>query len=124
MRRARTRRHRRGQYRPGFAKRRHFGSLLSRAVDKGIGFSRLIATGNEADLDVSDFIDYLVDDDATKVIALYLEGLRSPQHFRSAALRAAAANKQIIAFKVGRSESGIRSAISHTGALAGIGKGV
>ena len=49
------------------------GSLLSRAAAQGIGFSKLIATGNESDIDVSDLIHYLVDDPATKVIALYLE---------------------------------------------------
>jgi acetate---CoA ligase (ADP-forming) len=95
------------------------GSVLSRAVGRGIGFSRLIATGNESDLGVSEFIDFLVDDPATDVIALYLEGVRKPEAFREAAIRAARAGKPIVAFKVGRSESGIRSAVSHTGALAG-----
>jgi acetate---CoA ligase (ADP-forming) len=95
------------------------GSILSRATGRGVGFSRLIATGNESDLDASDFMEYLIDDDATKVIALYLEGVRKPEHFRRAARRAADAGKPIVAFKVGRSEAGVRSAISHTGALAG-----
>lgn len=95
------------------------GSLLSRAEAQGVGFSKLVATGNEADIDVSDLIDYLVDDPATRVMALYLEGLRKPAQFRQAALRAAQAGKPIVAFKVGRSESGARSASSHTGALAG-----
>ena len=57
------------------------GSLLSRAQAAGIGFSKLIATGNECDLEVADFVDYLVDDPGTKVIALYLEGLRKPKAF-------------------------------------------
>lgn len=78
------------------------GSLLSRGVNRGIGFSKLVATGNEADLEVSDFIDYLVDDDATSVIALYLEGIRNPDRFRAAAMRAAAAGKPIVVFKIGR----------------------
>ena len=95
------------------------GSLLSRAASRGIGFSTLVSTGNEADLDVSDFIDVLLDDPATSVIALYIEGLRKPAAFRAAALRAARLGKPIVAFKVGRSESGARSAVSHTGALAG-----
>ena len=50
------------------------GSLLSRAVGRGIGFSKLIATGNEADIDVSECIEYLTEDKSTAVIALYLEG--------------------------------------------------
>eukprot|EP01035_Chromulina_nebulosa_P049888 gene49888-67752_t len=95
------------------------GSLLSRADSLGIGFSKLIATGNEADVDVSDLMDYLIDDPATKVLALYLEGLRKPQQFREAALRAAKVGKPIVAFKVGRSSAGAQSAVSHTGALAG-----
>jgi acyl-CoA synthetase (NDP forming) len=95
------------------------GSLLSRAAGRGIGLSKLVATGNEADLEVADFLDYLLDDEATSVIALYLEGLRNPQRFRAAAARAARIGKPIVVFKVGRSDSGVRSAISHTGALAG-----
>jgi len=95
------------------------GSLLSRGAARGIGFSKLIATGNEADLEVTDCLDYLLDDPATAVIALYLEGLRAPERFRAAAVRAKAIGKPIVAFKVGRSEAGMRSAVSHTGALAG-----
>lgn len=95
------------------------GSLLSRAAGRGIGLSKLIATGNEADIEVADCIEALVDDDATSVIAVYLEGLRNPQRFRDVAMRAATARKPLVVFKVGRSESGARSAVSHTGALAG-----
>jgi len=95
------------------------GSLLSRAAARGIGLSKLVSTSNEVDLDMADFVDYLVDDEATSVIALYMEGLRHPDRFRKAALRAAAAGKPIVVFKIGRSESGARSAVSHTGALAG-----
>jgi acyl-CoA synthetase (NDP forming) len=95
------------------------GSLLSRAVGRGIGFSKLVATGNEADLEVSDFLDALADDDATKVVALYLETIRNVAKFRKAAERVLASGKRIVAFKVGRSESGAKSAVSHTGALAG-----
>ena len=58
------------------------GSLLSRAQALGVGFSKLIATGNECDLDVSHFISHLAQDAATRVIALYLEGLRRPTAFR------------------------------------------
>jgi acyl-CoA synthetase (NDP forming) len=95
------------------------GAVLSRGAARGIGFARLIATGNEADLDIADLLDHLASDAATEVIALYLEGLRRPEAFRAAARRAAAAGKPIVAFKLGRSEAGARAAISHTGALAG-----
>ncbi len=95
------------------------GSLLSRAAGRGIGLSKLIATGNEADIEAADCIEALIEDSATSVIALYLEGLRNPGRFRDVAARAAVAGKPLVVFKVGRSESGARSAVSHTGALAG-----
>ncbi|MEM5429678.1 acetate--CoA ligase family protein [Cupriavidus oxalaticus] len=95
------------------------GALLSRAAARGIGLSKLVSTSNEVDLDLADFIDYLADDEATRVIALYVESVRHPQAFRRAALKAARAGKPVVAFKIGRSESGARAAVSHTGALAG-----
>jgi len=95
------------------------GALLSRAAARGLGMSKLISTSNEVDLEMADFIDYLVDDAATKVIALYIESIRNPEKFRAAALRARLAGKPIVAFKIGRSEAGAQAAISHTGALAG-----
>ncbi len=95
------------------------GSLLSRAAARGIGLSKLISTSNEVDLELSDFIDALADDEATKVIALYVETVRNPQKFRAAALKAARAGKPVVAFKIGRSEAGAKAAVSHTGALAG-----
>jgi acyl-CoA synthetase (NDP forming) len=95
------------------------GALLSRAAARGIGLSKLISTSNEVDLELADFIDHLVDDEATKVIALYVETVRNPEKFRAAALRAARAGKPIVAFKIGRSEAGALAAVSHTGALAG-----
>ncbi len=95
------------------------GALLSRAAARGIGLSKLVSTSNEADLDLSDFVDRLVDDPATRVIALYVEGVRDPEKFRAAALKAARNGKPVVAFKVGRSEAGAKAAVSHTGALAG-----
>lgn len=95
------------------------GSLLSRAAGRGIGFSKLIATGNECDLEVSDFLEALADDPATSVVAMYLETIRNVDAFRRAAEKVRAAGKRIVVYKVGRSESGAQSAVSHTGALAG-----
>jgi acyl-CoA synthetase (NDP forming) len=95
------------------------GALLSRAAARGIGLSKLVSTSNEADLDLADFIDALAGDDATRVIALYVETVRHPDRFRAAALKAARAGKPVVAFKIGRSEAGARAAVSHTGALAG-----
>lgn len=95
------------------------GALLSRAAARGIGLSKLVSTSNEVDLDLADFVDHLADDDHTKVIALYVEGVRNPEKFRAAALKAARAGKPVVAFKIGRSEAGAKAAVSHTGALAG-----
>ena len=95
------------------------GALLSRAAERGIGFAKLVATGNEADLDVADILEALIDDQNTSVLVVYLETLRRLAPFRSAAERAAKLGKPIVVYKVGRSEAGARSAVSHTGALAG-----
>lgn len=95
------------------------GSLLSRAAGRGVGLSKLISTGNEVDLELADFVEALVDDPATRVIALYIESIRDAAKFRAAAQRAAAAGKPIVAYKVGRSAAGAAAAASHTGAMAG-----
>lgn len=95
------------------------GSLLSRAAARGIGLSKLIATSNEVDLELADFIEHLADDPATRVIALYVEAVRNPARFRAACLKAARSGKPVVAFKIGRSEAGAQAAVSHTGAMAG-----
>ncbi|RXT43423.1 acetate--CoA ligase family protein [Bradyrhizobium betae] len=95
------------------------GALLSRAAARGVGLSKLVSTSNEADLELADFIDFLADDSATKVIALYIEAIRNPARFREAVLKARRAGKPVVAFKIGRSEAGAKAAVSHTGALAG-----
>lgn len=95
------------------------GSLLSRMWAQGIGFARWICTGNEADLTLADYLLYLADDPATKVIALFLESIRDPATFRLACERARANGKAIVAYKTGISEVGHRAVASHTGSLAG-----
>jgi acyl-CoA synthetase (NDP forming) len=101
----------------------HSGALLGAlglaAHERGIGYSSLISTGNEMDLDIADCLDFLVDDDQTAVIGLVIETLRSPGRFFAAARRAQAAGKPIVALKLGRSPRGAEIATSHTGALAG-----
>ncbi|MGJ4946243.1 acetate--CoA ligase family protein [Bradyrhizobium sp. HKCCYLS1011] len=95
------------------------GALLSRAAARGIGLSKLVSTSNEADLELSDFIEFLAKDKATKVVALYVEAIRRPDRFRAAVHTARQAGKPVVAFKIGRSEAGAKAAVSHTGALAG-----
>ena len=92
------------------------GTLLSFGRHHGARFSRCISVGNQADLGLEDFLDYLVHDGATRVIGLYIEGLRDPARFR-ALLRAA--GKPVFIVKAGRSAAGAQAARSHTASLAG-----
>lgn len=85
----------------------------------GIGISRLVTTGNELGITVSDVLDDFVDDPDTNVVALFLESVRDPELFRSAAVRAREAGKAVVAIHVGSSEIGKTSALAHTGALVG-----
>ena len=96
-----------------------FGPFLSRAVDRGIGYSYIVSTGNEADLESSDFIRYLVDDPDTKVIACFIERFNDGRKFLDVARLAQERGKPIVMMKVGRSDAGSRAAMSHTSALTG-----
>ena len=97
-----------------------FGPFLNRAVDEGIGFTYIVSTGNEADLDFCDFARYLLDDDDTKVIAGFVEGFKDGRKFVEVARLAAERGKPIVLIKIGRSELGTRAAGSHTAALTGV----
>src|SRR6478672_8487956 len=94
-----------------------FGPFLVRAVENGIGFSYIISTGNEADLDFTDFARYLLDDPDTRVIAGFVEGFKRADKFLEVAKLAAERRKPIVLIKIGRSELGARAARSHTAAL-------
>jgi acetyltransferase len=96
-----------------------FGPFLVRAVEAGIGFSYIISTGNEADLDFTDFARYLLDDPETRVIAGFVEGFKRADKFLEVAKLAAERGKPIVLIKIGRSELGARAASSHTAALTG-----
>ncbi len=95
------------------------GSVLAFSQVRGIGLSLLTSMGNEAVVSVTDVIDHLVDDPATRVIALFLESIRRPEEFARAARRALEAGKPIIALKIGRSGTASRTAQAHTGAFVG-----
>ena len=95
------------------------GGLMSRGLGRGVGFSKLISVGNEADLGVGEIADLLVDDPHTGTILLFMETLRDAEHLARAARRAYAAGKPIVVYKMGRSQVGQDLAASHTGALAG-----
>ena len=99
-----------------------FGPFLARATDVGVGFSYIISTGNEADLDCADFARYLLDDAATRVIAGFVEGFKDASKFLEVAKLAAERGKPLVMIKIGRSEAGARAARSHTAALTGADK--
>jgi len=95
------------------------GTLLSRAQARGLGFSKLVSVGNECDLAVGELVELLVDDAETSAILLFLETFRDTERLAAAARRAFAADKPVIAYKLGRSDVGRRAAASHTGAMVG-----
>lgn len=85
---------------------------------RGVFFSKVISMGNGADLNESDYLEYLAADEETKIITAYIEGVRQgPRFFK--AMKEAAQNKPVVILKVGTSESGAEAAVSHTTALAG-----
>jgi acyl-CoA synthetase (NDP forming) len=95
------------------------GSFISRLWDRGIAVSRFVSVGNQADLDMADYIDALVDDPAAKVIVLFVEGASDGRKLCRALTRAWNAGKPVVAYKAGRSQEGQAAILSHTGVLAG-----
>lgn len=85
-------------------------------------FSYSISVGNCSMIQIEDYIDFLVDDDETKVVAIYLEGVTSPEKFEASLRKAALKRKPVVVLKAGRSEKGAALAASHTGTLAGSDK--
>jgi acetate---CoA ligase (ADP-forming) len=94
-------------------------ALLSRAWEQGAGFSRWVSVGNEADLTTTDFIEILAEDELTKVITVFMEGIKDVKAFEKATAKALEAKKPVLVFKTGRSAVGKRAVQSHTGSIAG-----
>ncbi len=88
-------------------------------ADRQIGLTHCFTFGNECDLDLAESLHYFAEDDATRVIACFVEQFRNPERFLAAAARCADRGKPIVMLKVGRSEAGRLSAQAHTGSLAG-----
>jgi acetate---CoA ligase (ADP-forming) len=93
--------------------------LLNYLQSRDVGISHLVTVGNEAMVTVAEGIDYLVEQEGTRVIALYLESVRHPDVFLAAAARAMKAGKPIVAYKAGRGALGAKVTAAHTGSLAG-----
>jgi acetyltransferase len=88
-------------------------------IERGIGFTYVITTGNEADLDATDFMRYYVEDEETRVIGCFIEQFRDPDKLLRVAQMAAERQKPLVILKVGRSEAGRKAAQAHTGSLVG-----
>lgn len=94
-------------------------TLFDRAHEAGIGFSHCVSVGNQADLELCDFVEWLIDDPATQVICTYIEGVKSPARLLQLARRARQAGKPWLAVKAGKTQAGSQAAFSHTASLAG-----
>lgn len=91
---------------------------VQEGTSRGVLFSKVISMGNGADLNESDYLEYLAQDEETKIITAYIEGVKEGPRFFNA-LKSAAKTKPVIVLKVGTSESGAETAKSHTTAMAG-----
>ena len=92
----------------------------ARAQELGFGFRCTISCGNEAVLGIPDFIKALVEDEGTRVIAVYTEGISDPAAFVEALAFARERQKPVVILKGGATEASVRAALAHTGRLAGL----
>lgn len=95
------------------------GALANRAADRRLGLSYAVATGNEADLEISDFLEYFAADEGTRTVMAIVEGVKDGRRFLRALAALRRAGKPAVVLKIGKSEAGGRCALAHTGALAG-----
>ncbi|MFM1815000.1 MAG: hypothetical protein RLZ98_1695 [Pseudomonadota bacterium] len=93
--------------------------FMKTGADRGLRYSYGYSTGNEIDLELADFVNFLVDDPETRQIVLFIEGIRRPNEFMVAAGRALEAGKPILAIKTGMTLKSQQAAQSHTGAIGG-----
>ncbi|MHA1513538.1 MAG: acetate--CoA ligase family protein [Candidatus Hodarchaeales archaeon] len=93
-------------------------AMIGKTDTEGIGLSAIVSVGNKSDVDEADLIEYFITDEKTKVILLYIEGLKDGDKLTEV-LRKATRIKPVIIIKSGRSKRGAMAAASHTGSLAG-----
>lgn len=94
-------------------------AILTEAERQGIGTGHFVSSGNEADLEFSDYAGYLINDDRVGIIGGYIESIRKGAGFIDVSRAALQAGKPLIVLKVGKSDAGAVAARSHTGALVG-----
>ncbi len=95
------------------------GMLYAIAQETGIGMSYMIVGGNEAVVSTGDYLHYVLNDEKTRVVATYMEGLKDVSRLKECARLSMEKEKPIVAMKVGRSAAGSKAAASHTGSIAG-----
>jgi len=93
-------------------------TILNWAIRNDVGFSSFVSLGNEADLSAADFLEALGEDEQTRVIGLYIEGVKDGSHFIKVAEKLTK-KKPVVALKAGTTDVGMRAVSSHTGSLAG-----
>ncbi len=93
-------------------------AMIGKTAVENIGLSAIVSVGNKSDLDEADLLEYLVTNDRTKIILMYIEGVRSGDRLIDA-LKTATKKVPVVVIKSGRSERGAIAAASHTGSLAG-----
>jgi acyl-CoA synthetase (NDP forming) len=92
---------------------------MKSAADRGLRYSYCVTSGNEPDLALADYLNFIIDDPHTRQVVLFIEGIRRPQAFMHAAGRALAMGKPILAIKTGVTAKSQAASQSHTGAIAG-----
>ena len=89
------------------------------AAERGLRYSYCVTSGNEPDLGLEDYLNFVLDDPHTKMVVLFIEGIRRPEAFMHAAGRALKLGKPILAIKTGITAKSQAASQSHTGAIAG-----
>ncbi|HIP74760.1 MAG TPA: acetyl CoA synthetase, partial [Thermococcus paralvinellae] len=93
-------------------------ALMGWTILEKVGLSAVVSVGNKSDIDDADLLEFFKDDENTKAILIYMEGVKDGRKFMKAA-KEVSMKKPIIVIKAGRSERGAKAAASHTGSLAG-----
>jgi acyl-CoA synthetase (NDP forming) len=96
-----------------------FTTFFERAADVDVHFSKIVSTGNEADLTLTDYVDYMASDPSVDAVCAYIEGLDDPRRFVEVTDRSTRNGTPVLCVKIGESEAASAATLSHTGSLTG-----